>query len=150
MTLYVCTFFEFWISCYALFWMGIFIILSNGIFFNLSINYLAFECEQFVVFSLERFEVDRIDCRVFVNFFWSWNWVIFFSHEFRSRLWHGCTPANQNPSHHKEHLSPGVNKHILIRIGFAIILHGVISSPTCTKDSLLPQDNEDCPWEGEE
>ena len=51
--------------------MGIFIILSNGIFFNLSINYLAFECEQFVVFSLERFEVDRIDCRVFVNFFWS-------------------------------------------------------------------------------
>ena len=62
---------------------------------------------------------------------------------------HGGAPADQDPAHHEEHLSPAVHVHVLVGVSRAPVLHGVIPALPGTEHGLLPQDDEDGPGEGE-
>ena len=62
---------------------------------------------------------------------------------------HGGAPADQDPAHHEEHLSPAVHVHVLVGVGRAPVLHGVIPALPGAEHGLLPQDDEDGPGEGE-
>ena len=62
---------------------------------------------------------------------------------------HGGAPADEDPAHHEEHLSPAVHVHVLVGVGRAPVLHGVIPALPGTEHGLLPQDDEDGPGEGE-
>ena len=63
---------------------------------------------------------------------------------------HGRTPTNENPTNHEENLTPTVDEDIRIRVGFAGILHGKVTTSTSPKNCLLAQDDEDGTREGQE
>ena len=62
---------------------------------------------------------------------------------------HGGAPADEDPAHHEEHLSPAVYEHLLVGVGRARILHGEVAPLARPEHCLLPEDDEDGPGEGE-
>merc|ERR1712156_194809 len=64
-------------------------------------------------------------------------------------LWQGSAPADEYPSHHDEDLAPGVHQQLLVRVGFARILHRVVAPPAIPEHGLLSKDDEQGAWEGE-
>mmetsp|Transcript_37629 Transcript_37629/g.74066 ORF Transcript_37629/g.74066 Transcript_37629/m.74066 type:complete len:237 (+) Transcript_37629:164-874(+) len=58
------------------------------------------------------------------------------------------TPADQNPTHHEEDFSPGIHEDGFVRVGFAVVLHCVVTTFTGTKHGLLAHNDQNSTRQG--